>query len=30
VELQDASTGRTTLRTELDTHSALFGISARW
>ncbi|HSE04316.1 MAG TPA: outer membrane beta-barrel protein [Methylomirabilota bacterium] len=30
VELRDASNGRTTLRTELDTHSALFGISARW
>jgi opacity protein-like surface antigen len=30
VELRDASNGRTTLRTDLDTHSALFGISARW
>ena len=30
VELHDASNGRTTLRADLDTHSALFGISARW
>ena len=30
VELHDASLNRTTLRTELDTHSALLGISARW
>ena len=30
VELRDASNGRTTLRADLDTHSALFGISARW
>jgi hypothetical protein len=30
VELRDASNRKTTLRTELDTHSALFGISARW
>lgn len=30
VELRDASNRRTTLRTELDTHSALFGLSARW
>lgn len=30
VELLDANTGRTTLRTTFDTHSALLGISARW
>ena len=30
VELRDASNRKTTLRTDLDTHSALFGISARW
>jgi opacity protein-like surface antigen len=30
VELRDASNGKTTLRADLDTHSALFGISARW
>jgi len=30
VELHDASLNRTTLRTDLDTHSALLGISARW
>lgn len=30
VELRDASNRKTTLRTELDTHSALLGISARW
>lgn len=30
VELRDASLNRATLRTDLDTHSALFGISARW
>lgn len=30
VELHDASNGRTTLRADLDTHSALFGVSARW
>lgn len=30
VELRDASNRKTTLRTELDTHSALFGVSARW
>ncbi len=30
VDLRDASLGGATLRTELDTHSALFGISARW
>jgi opacity protein-like surface antigen len=30
VELHDANLNRTTLRTELDTHSALLGISARW
>ena len=30
VELRDASNSRTTLRADLDTHSALFGISARW
>jgi len=30
VELRDASDRKTTLRTELDTHSVLFGISARW
>lgn len=29
VELRDASNRKTTLRTDLDTHSALFGISAR-
>jgi len=30
VELRDANLNRATLRTDLDTHSALFGISARW
>jgi len=30
VELRDADLNRTTLRTDLDTHSALLGISARW
>ncbi len=30
VELHDANLNRTTLRTDLDTHSALVGISARW
>ena len=30
VELRDANLNRTTLRTDLDTHSALLGISARW
>ncbi|HZP35475.1 MAG TPA: outer membrane beta-barrel protein [Methylomirabilota bacterium] len=30
VELRDANIGRTTLRTDLDTHSALIGLSARW
>lgn len=30
LELRDASNRRTTLRTDLDTHSALFGLSARW
>ena len=30
VELHDANLSRTTLRTDLDTHSALVGISARW
>jgi opacity protein-like surface antigen len=30
VELRDASDRKTTLRTDLDTHSALFGVSARW
>jgi opacity protein-like surface antigen len=30
VELRDANLNRTTLRTDLDTHSVLFGISARW
>jgi opacity protein-like surface antigen len=30
VELRDASNRKTTLRTDLDSHSALFGISARW
>src|SRR5512137_449465 len=30
VELHDANFNRTTLRTDLDTHSALVGISARW
>lgn len=30
VELRDANLSRTTLRTDLDTHSALLGISARW
>jgi opacity protein-like surface antigen len=30
VELRDASNRRTTLGVDLDTHSALFGISARW
>ncbi|HET8531367.1 MAG TPA: outer membrane beta-barrel protein [Methylomirabilota bacterium] len=30
VELRDANLTRATLRTDLDTHSALLGISARW
>jgi opacity protein-like surface antigen len=30
VELRDANLNRATLRTDLDTHSALLGISARW
>jgi opacity protein-like surface antigen len=30
VELRDANINRTTLRTDLDTHSALVGLSARW
>ena len=30
VELRDANLNRITLRTDLDTHSALVGISARW
>ena len=30
VELRDANLNRTTLRTDLDTHSALIGLSARW
>jgi opacity protein-like surface antigen len=30
VELRDANVGRTTWRTDLDTHSALIGLSARW
>jgi opacity protein-like surface antigen len=30
VELHDANLSHTTLRTDLDTHSALLGISARW
>jgi opacity protein-like surface antigen len=30
VDLHDADVKKATLRTELDTHSALFGISARW
>jgi opacity protein-like surface antigen len=30
VELRDANLHRTTLRTDLDTHSVLLGISARW
>ena len=30
VELRDANLNRVTLRTDLDTHSALVGISARW
>jgi opacity protein-like surface antigen len=30
VDLHDANLNRTTLRTDLDTHSALLGISARW
>lgn len=30
VELRDANNGRTTWRTDLDTHSALVGLSARW
>jgi opacity protein-like surface antigen len=30
VELRDASNRRTTMSVDLDTHSALFGISARW
>ncbi len=30
VELRDASNRKTTLRADLDTHSALFGLSARW
>jgi len=30
MELRDASDRKTTLRVDLDTHSALFGVSARW
>jgi opacity protein-like surface antigen len=30
LQLHDAGMGRTTLRTDLDTHSALIGLSARW
>jgi opacity protein-like surface antigen len=30
VELRDASLNSATLRADLDTHSALFGVSARW
>lgn len=30
LELRDANIGRTTLSTDLDTHSALVGLSARW
>jgi opacity protein-like surface antigen len=30
VNLHDAVVNKATLRTELNTHSALFGISARW
>ncbi len=30
VELRDASLNSATLRVDLDTHSALFGVSARW
>lgn len=30
VNLHDAVLSKATLRTELNTHSALFGISARW
>jgi opacity protein-like surface antigen len=30
VELRDASNRKTTLRVDLDTHSALFGVSTRW
>jgi opacity protein-like surface antigen len=30
VELRDAANRKTTLRTDLDSHAALFGISARW
>lgn len=30
VELRDANLNRTTLRTDLDTHSVLIGLSARW
>ena len=30
VELRDANLNRATLRTDLDTHSALIGLSARW
>jgi opacity protein-like surface antigen len=30
VELRDANLSRTTLGTDLDTHSALFGLSTRW
>jgi opacity protein-like surface antigen len=30
VELRDANVRRTTLRTDLDTHSALVGLSAHW
>lgn len=30
VELRDASNRKTTLRADLDTHSALIGLSARW
>jgi hypothetical protein len=30
VQLRDASDRKTTLRVDLDTHSALFGVSVRW
>jgi hypothetical protein len=30
VELRDASTNRVKLSTDLNTHSALIGLSARW
>ena len=30
VELHDASTNRVKLSTDLNTHSALIGLSARW